>query len=399
MWYLYFLLATRLASMAGSAFIKNRKNRSLSLRGAMLSLLFPGVAILLNLARPKLPPAGTTPEEQEALNAKFSIDGKQELLERKLSRQDRLEKFRERSFAYKATHPGEWFPEVRIRNNGSDIRNLRNDIREEYAVYGMALRRAEMSGDERFLSVRMLSGADTFEGVALEGRPVFRLPFDISRQQEQEIRSLLAKQYGLDPGDDRFFIRGEHRAADRGGYGRGWSVLEFDAREKTVSAFGADFGDEVAAKVEKGYDLVGGMMQENGLLLNCDGIVEGLVTMTAVGREAVALEMDGVVLAYAVAGQDGRVRATGSGVGGADRGTLRVASALNERLKGCTDMNAWVDRALEIVGSDANLRSALERKKGGDSVRRQLEVRKAMRNSILNASKRELRKLAGGLKR
>ena len=140
-------------------------------------------------------------------------------------------------------------------------------------------------------------------------------------------------------------------------------------------------------------------MEKYGLGRNEHGIVDGLITLTAVGREAVALEMGGVVLAYAVAGSDGKVRAMGTGVDQSDRCSLRVASALNERLKGCTDLSSWVDRALEVVNSSANVRSAVAEGKRKETVGRQLEKRKAMRRSILNAPGRELRKLSGGLKK
>lgn len=394
-----YLIVTRVAAIAGSNVLKARKHRKPSLRGGLLAVLFPAASVLLNLVRPSLSDKRKTPEEQKLERSRFSIESKQESLEKRLSRQDKLEKFKERSVAYRVLRPDQWFPETRMRNNAEAIRRIRGDIREEYGIYGLALRRAELSGDERFLSVRMLAGADTYDGMKLDGRPVFRLPFDISRQQEQEIRSLLAQQFGIDPNDDRIFERGTHRAADRGGYGLGWTVLEFDAKEKRITPFGADLPEDIMKKVEKGKEVENSIMEKYGLGRNEHGIVDGLITLTAVGREAVALEMGGVVLAYAVAGSDGKVRAMGTGVDQSDRGSLRVASALNERLKGCMDLSSWVDRALEVVNSSANVRSAVAEGKRKETVGRQLEKRKAMRRSILNAPGRELRKLSGGLKK
>lgn len=414
-------LLVPLVSVLANRALKKRKNYKPSVRGGLLSILVPPVALVLNLLRPSRPAIGRTPEEQEVFNRCFSIDGKKKELDRKLDRRDKLEMFQERSFAYRATHPDQWFSQFRLKNLDKDIRNRKADLRSDYEMLGMMTRKAELSGKERFLSVYMDHNGPG-------GKSQFVLPYDITREQTEEIKSLLARQYGVNPNDSERFVVGEHRAADRNGYKPGQTVLEFDAVEHVISAFGAELSDSALKKINetngrlmevledrlgdrKLKDRKSGTPEEDESVEERQGIgigskigkgsrmmADGMLMMEPLGKEAVALSMNGVVLAYAVAGADGKVRAMGNHVSPGDRDGIRFANKLNETLKGCTSIDAWIDKASKIVLSENNVDMAVKSLERRVTARQELRAKKAMRNSILYAPKLDTWKRGRGLK-
>lgn len=389
------MLAMRVAAIAGNRALKARKHRKATLKGGLLAWTFPGLSVLLNLLRPAKADPNLTEEQQAVVDRRFTIDGKKEELEALLSRRDRLELFAGRSFAYRATHPGEWFSEYRMRNLDRMIEGRRADIRSDFEMLGLLQRKAELSGKERFVSVYMDRSCP--EALSSSLKPRLVLPYDITREMAEEIKGVLARQYGLNPNDPESFIQGEHRAADRNGYRNGRTVLEFDAREHVLTPFGAELPDGASAGLARTLGLLDGLAREAGFD-RAPGRIPGLMTLDPLGTEGVAINMNGVTLAYAVAGPDGKVRAMGSGVQPGDRDATRLASRLNEMLKGCPDIGSWIEKASHVVLSDANVASAVQSRERKMTAGRDLERRKALRQSILDAPRRSVRTQLGGLK-
>lgn len=385
-----------LLGVAGSRAIKRRKNVKQNLIGVIFSfvfnLLFPIAGLAINLARPKRPPQGRSPEETEVFKKRFDISEKKRELEKKNARVDKLLLFKERSFGYKMSHPGQWFPEVRIRNNDMDIADLKSDIRSEYELLGRAQRRAEMSGSDRFVAIRMdLSMVD--------GKPRFGIPYDIAEDQKNEIKYLISQKYGISPNDDFRFYQSDHRSADMGGYGVLQSVLVFDSMAKIVNPLGKDMSSELSEKISKVMSNQEDTLQRLGLV-DRDGftIHDNLITLDPIGKDAVALNMNGVTLAYAVAGEDGKVRSMGHSVTPGDTGGLKLASALNEQLKQWGMMEQWIEAASKIVMSGDNFESVRLGINEKRTVKRKLDEKRAVRLKILNAPAKSFSKIMGGIK-
>ncbi len=107
------------------------------------------------------------------------------------------------------------------------------------------------------------------------------------------------------------------------------------------------------------------------------GIREGVVGIT----------MNGVTLAYAAAGPDGRIRMTGNGVHPDDKNGKRLAAMLNDKLKKCPDMESWIKKAATICLSPSNVQAACEGACRGQKEEKKKSRRIAMRNGILQAPK------------
>ena len=61
-------------------------------------------------------------------------------------------------------------------------------------------------------------------------------------------------------------------------------------------------------------------------------------------------------------------------------------------------MSEWVDVAAKVVLSDENLQNGIRQRDRRRSVKREVRQRMDMRESILNAPARSLKKLSGGIK-
>lgn len=394
-----------LAATGGVAAIKRHKNIPFSLKSLLMTLLFPPLGIVYNLARKARPPKGRTPEEQELFDRRFSVDEKKKTLDRLEGRKERLEVYREKGVGYQLAHPFVmyrdprrdfplprmsfmWFPVLRARLNDRAVENLKGDIRNEYEMLGKAQRRLEMSGLERFVSVRMQRGPD--------GSLRFGIPYDASREVASEIRMLIGAQFGINPNDVRTLYQSEHRSADMGGIKPGQSLLVFDAKEHRVTPFGKELPKDVRKSLNKAiHDQY--VALRNAGLADGDGVVrrDACIRIDPIGKDSVALSYNGVAIAYAVAGEDGKVRAMGNSVGVGDTRGMRLASMANERLAGALTMGDWVERASRIVLSPTNIGIAREAVGRKETFSRRLKEKRAVRLNILNAPKQAVRKLGG----
>lgn len=380
--------AVPLAGAFGSGYLLNRKNyrgRALAAR-VLVSVAFPLLGVGLAALAPKRPEIGTTREQQDAFDKEFEIGKMKDALEKRQARQDRLEMFRERSTAFRLVHPGLWFPETRMRNNARLIEDGKHDIRLEYEMLGRLQRRAEMSGDDRFVSIRMETGPD--------GTPVrFGLPYDMRKDQQNEVRMLIARQYGVDPADPTVFYQSPHRGAAMDGVDMCHTLLVYDSREGSVSAFGKELSEAAVKRVAGIAEDLRKKLEKEGL-----GEVRNCLTVDTAGRDSVTLNMNGVTLAYVVAGEDGKIRSMGNGIAPGDRQGLKLASALHESLKGCMTVDDWIGKASRICLSPGNIAAAREGEVREKSARKRLDQKKKTRLGIMDAPKKSVRSMHDGVK-
>ena len=110
-----------------------------------------------------------------------------------------------------------------------------------------------------------------------------------------------------------------------------------------------------------------------------------------------ALAFNGVAIAYATAGPDGRIHIKGDDVPVGDKKSLKMASSVQEKLKDCTDFGQWLDKAIEILHSPENVQA------GARAVERKVQLERSMRRmkeiskKVINSPKAVLHK--GGPKR
>ena len=162
--------------------------------------------------------------------------------------------------------------------------------------------------------------------------------------------------------------------------------------QKDIKAL-EDFGKELS---EAAVKRVAGIAEDLKKKLEKEGLgeVRNCITVDTAGKDSVTLNMNGVTLAYVVAGEDGKIRSMGNGIAPGDRQGLKLASALHESLKGCTTVDDWVGVAERICLSRENILAARE----GVDLKRRLEENKKTRLGILNASKASIRHMHAGLK-
>ncbi len=379
-----------LAGFGGTWALSKRKNRKMSLPKILVSLMFPVIGIAWALVERKRPPQGRTPEEQEVFNARFSVDDKKQKLEKLQSRQDKLSEFKSRSLLYRAGHPLQWFSGSQMKLNERFINRTKGDLVAEYEMLGRAERKASMSGRDRFVAVRKEQGPQG---------PRFGIPYDASKEVANEIKFLIAQQFGVDINNPDTFFQSEHRAADMGGYRPGRSVLAFDTKEHRLTPLGAEMPEEQLKRVKwimskQCSRLVkSGLMDPNGARETRD-----LLTIEPIGKEAVALNYNGVCLAYAVAGPDGVIRTMGHDVKVDDKKGLKMASSLNERFRGVNTIEGWIDKAEKMVMSDSNFESVRLGQEAKRTHKQRIQEKMALRRQMLYAPRASRKSVSKGIK-
>lgn len=406
---LLLLGVTGIAGVMANRTVKKSKNLPVSLTGGVLSFFFPLVTLGVNALRKARPPRGRDEREQALFDRRFSVDEHKKRIERTLSRSERLGVMRDRALERRERmEDGRNRGVVRagmavtgaaagvlgfLRNRvDRRVDRQQDDLRVQYEMLARTQRIAEESKGERFAGIIMRHDSP-------DGRPRFIFPYDMSREQRFEATVLLANMFGIGPEDKGRFSVGTHRGMETTLYRKDQSMMIFDSKERRVTPLGAEMPEDVMDSVLKVQKRLKGW--SDAVILKdhpAYGAPEGLLTMTPVGKEAVALNMNGVTLAFAVAGPDGKVRTMGHAVSSEDRNGMRLASQLNERLKGCVNMSEWVDVAARIVLSDENLQNGIRQRDRRRSVKREVRQRMDMRESILNAPARSLKKLSGGIK-
>lgn len=268
-----------------------------------------------------------------------------------------------------------------VAREGKAARAFAKD-RERLQDYMMSTSVWERESSQRVFSIRCNHLAD--------GTLTFELPYDAGAEVLNEMRLVLARDWGIELGDYFRARVTEHPSNDFRCVGLGdvrpgmlrdtadFSVFIYDRGKGTIGPAGDQLSPEISKKVSKAMDLFRSVSkgiagQENALFDR--EALRSCLTMHVIGLDTVALAFNGVAVAYATAGRDGGIHLKGDGVPAGDRKALKMASALNEQLKGCSSFGEWVDRAAAILLSPDNIRRgaiALERKAARELAARRL---------------------------
>ena len=407
---LIFSLALPITSVIGGSVIENRKNanrgnRFIRLIRRVTTFVFPPFGILWSLAMKKRPVQGNTPEEQAVFNGRFNVERKKEALERMESRRDRLELFKKRSLIGKVIRPGLWLPDVQSRWIADRISIKRTDIRSEYEMLGRSELKAGMTQKARFAFVRMeevplserevaelLKSGKTQEEVNAMSKFRFGIPYDLPDDKKDELKALICEKYGVDIFDKEAFYISGHRAGELSGYKAGVANVCFDTKEHNVSLLGVPLDEEVSKKISK---------LESDVKEICYGETpardSGMLVVERCGVDSVCIGMNGIPIAYAVAGENGSIRTSAISDAGLNRLGGKFANRIYDSLSTAGNMSEWIDRASDLVLSSANIRLVREGLEKDRSLRQELKHRKAVRNNILRAPKQTLRTLKNSI--
>lgn len=275
--------------------------------------------------------------------------------------------------------------------------------RERLQQYMMTTSVRERDTSQRVFSIRCNHLAD--------GTLTFELPYDAGAEVLNEIRLVLARDWGVELGDYFRARVSEHPSNDFRCIGLGevrtgmihdtadYSVFVYDRGKGTVCPAGERLSPEIEKKVWKTMDdfksVSKGLAGRKGILFDREAL-KSCLTLHTIGLDTVALAYNGIAVAYATAGRDGGIHLRGDGVPAGDRRTLKVASLLNEQLKGCSSFGEWVNRAAGLVLSADNIR------RGAMALGRKA-AREQSRERLIASAKRVLempvRKLKNGTKR
>lgn len=275
--------------------------------------------------------------------------------------------------------------------------------RERLQQYMMTTSVRERDASQRIFSIRCNHLAD--------GTLSFELPYDAGAEVLNEIRLVLARDWGVELGDYFRARVSEHPSNDFRCIGLGkvrvgmihdtadYSVFVYDRGKGTVGPAGERLSTEIEKKVWKTMDefksVSKGLSGWEGILFDREAL-KSCLTLHTIGLDTVALAYNGVAVAFATAGRDGGIHLRGDGVPAGDRRTLKVASLLNEQLKGCSSFGEWVNRAAGLVLSADNIRrgaEALGRKAAREQSRERLKasverIREMPTRKLKNATKR-----------
>lgn len=257
---------------------------------------------------------------------------------------------------------------------GQRSESVRDDLRTEYELLGRIERERGLTGADRFVFIRLVY--DRPDGV-----PRFGLPYDLDPVLKRDLMMMISMKYGVDMNDRERFFDSEHRQYDNKNLPKGVSLLVFDRKENELSRFGVELSGEQFERV------VRCRKDFKEALANMYGISEAEyaeandhLTLDIISKDKVGLVINGVTVAYAIAGEDGKVRSTGNGVNPTDRHGIHMASRFNEYFKGTVTMDEWIGKAVDLCMSGENLwavRKSLDREQGlMETARRKENIRR-----------------------
>ena len=278
---------------------------------------------------------------------------------------------------------------------GWDETNLLGDRRYRALLARQGKAQTAFAADRRTLqeymmstSVRQADDRQAFISIRCnhlaDGTLTFELPYDAGAETLHDIRIALSHDWGVAVNDYFRAQVTEHSSGDfrsigfdpvRPGVGTdvaNHSVFIYDCRKGTVSPAGEPLSPDTIKRVHQAMDEFREKIRSQagpGCGLLDRDVLKGSLTLHTVGLDTVALAFNGIAVAYATAGKDGGIHLTGDDVPVGDRKTLRMASSLNEKLKGCANFGQWVDRAVGLLLSAENVGLAVK------AVKRRQEAR------------------------
>lgn len=292
-----------------------------------------------------------------------------------------------------------------ISKNSARLADMKNSIQDLYLQKGareLALKNIKLVG-EKFISVSEVTLPD--------GSKRYEVGRDLKPAQVAEIKEYLSSKLGVDVNDPKYFAVCGLNNNDLGfKYGADRVAMYYDRKEASLKSVGAPV-DEMVLTYGKGknasemflVDFVNKAnesMKSKGLH-NYKEVAEngflGGIHMCVLGNSAVALSMNGVVLAHAVAGNDGRIRLQGNAGMQGSGAQKRLVSKISGLLKSAGTMQEWCDIAKGIILQPENIKALnnglLDKKNEITS----FKARKNILNSIINAPKKNLKTLGRAL--
>lgn len=279
-----------------------------------------------------------------------------------------------------------------------------NDDRKALQDHLLSTSYRPKESDQRFFSIRCNKLAD--------GTLTFELPHDAGASIINEMRIALSRNWGVAMGDLNRARVTEHQSNDfntislntpRTGMDKdiaNSTVFVYDRTKGKVKPAGEQLTPETVNKIYQAkndyVETIYHRVQDTNTILD-RGDRKGFITLHTLGLDTVALAFNGVAIAYATAGPDGRIHIKGDDVPVGDKKSLKMASSVQEKLKDCTDFGQWLDKAIEILHSPENVQA------GARAVERKVQLERSMRRmkeiskKVINSPKAVLHK--GGPKR
>ena len=245
-----------------------------------------------------------------------------------------------------------------------------------------------------------------------DGTLTFELPHDAGASIINEMKLALSRDWGVAVGDLNRAQITEHKATDYNAISLGnpregmdkdiasSTVFVYDRTKGKVKPAGEQLTPETVNKIYQAkndyVETIYHQVQDTNTILD-RGDRKGFITLHTLGLDTVALAFNGVAIAYATAGPDGRIHIKGDDVPVGDKKSLKMASSVQEKLKDCTDFGQWLDKAIEILHSPENVQA------GARAVERKVQLERSMRRmkeiskKVINSPKAVLHK--GGPKR
>ena len=306
---------------------------------------------------------------------------------------------------------------------GWDETNLHSDRRYRHLLSRQAKAEFAFNADRKALQEHLMSTANRPEdskqrffsircNKLSDGTLTFELPHDAGASIINEMKLALSRDWGVAVGDLNRAQITEHKATDYNAISLGnpragmdkdiasSTVFVYDRTKGKVKPAGEQLTPETVNKIYQAkndyVETIYHQVQDTNTILD-RGDRKGFITLHTLGLDTVALAFNGVAIAYATAGPDGRIHIKGDDLPVGDKKSLKMASSVQEKLKDCTDFGQWLDKAIEILHSPENVQA------GARAVERKVQLERSMRRmkeiskKVINSPKAVLHK--GGPKR
>ena len=308
--------------------------------------------------------------------------------------------------------------DVLMGRSGWDETNLHGDRVYRFLLSRQARAETAFRADRRALQEYMLSTSvrETDPAQRLfsircnrlaDGTLTFELPYDAGAEVLNEMRIALSRDWAVAVGDLSRARVTEHRSNDfqsisigipRTGMDKDIAdstVFVYDRTKGTVQPAGERVSPDVEKKI---FTAVDGFRERvrkkagvNDVFLGQDDM-KGFITLHRLGLDTVALAFNGIAVAYATAGRDGGIHVKGDDAPAGDRKALKVANDICEKLGKCRNFGEWIDKAVEILLSPENIRSASETLERKAMLERSRSRRKELARKIMEAPASALKK-------
>ena len=277
----------------------------------------------------------------------------------------------------------------RLDNEIFKLEGFRQNLQDNYLAMGAAERRTEKKVQPNLSFIHVTMTPD--------GRMTFGLPYDMDRNRMNEVRMAISKEYGINANNIDVIRVSDKRQSDLDYFGNDKNILVYDSKNRSLSEYGTKLSDEYLEKindVDKAFEKALGQDY---------GPVSNVITIAPMGNTGVALNYNGMVLAYAVAGPDGSVRTTGQDIPTgtneqlrSNREAIQLSASMSTVLRNCTDINMWIDKASKYVLSNSNVETARKNISEFHKVDERKQEKEELKESILNAETKSV-KVENGL--